>query len=122
MYRINTRVHIDTISIEVLISINEACRLFFILVAILYNRESPFYLVLCTDIILVKLYSYIRSIHTFNTYGVWLRHRALRFNLLSKNHSKGFPLQSLTQNHYYRYRFVKWKIDFYMELLSYRKD
>ena len=27
------------------------------------------------------------------------RHRALRSNLLSTNHSKGFPLQSLTQNH-----------------------
>ena len=40
---------------------------------------------------------FISSIHTFNTYGVWLRHRALRYNLLSKNHSKGFPLQSLTR-------------------------
>ena len=27
------------------------------------------------------------------------RHRALRSNLLSKKRSKGFPLQSLTQNH-----------------------
>ncbi|WP_288222484.1 hypothetical protein [uncultured Clostridium sp.] len=27
------------------------------------------------------------------------RHRALRCNLLSKDHSKGFSLQSLTQNH-----------------------
>ena len=114
--------HIDAIIMEVFISINEVFRLFFILVAILYNRESPFYLGLCTNIILFKLYSYIISIHTFNTYGVWLRHRALRSNLLSKNHSKGFPLQSLTQNHYYQYRFVKWKVDFYMELLSYRKD
>ena len=27
------------------------------------------------------------------------RHRAFRSNLLSKKRSKGFPLQSLTQNH-----------------------
>ena len=37
MYTINARVHIDTIIMEVFISINEAFRLFFILVAILYN-------------------------------------------------------------------------------------
>ena len=37
MYTINARVHIDTIMIEVFISINEDFRLFFILVAILYN-------------------------------------------------------------------------------------
>ena len=97
MYTINARVHIDTIIMEVFISINESFRLFFILVAILYNTYSPFYLELYTNIILVKLYSYISSIHTFNTYGVWLRHRALRSNLLSKNRSKGFPLQSLTR-------------------------
>lgn len=58
----------------------------------------------------------------FYSYGVWLRHRALRSNLLSKKHSKVFPLQSPTQNNYQQERFVKWKIDFYMELLSYRKD
>ena len=28
------------------------------------------------------------------------RHRAFRSNLLSKDDSKGFPLQSLTQNHF----------------------
>lgn len=97
MYTINARVHIDTIIMEVFISINEVFRVFFILITILYNTESLFYLGLCTNIILVKLYSYISSIHTFNTYGVWLRHRALRFNLLSKNRSKGFSLQSLTR-------------------------
>ena len=79
-----------------LISINEACRLFFTLVVILDTTESPFYLELWTSITLVKLYSCISSIYNFNNYGVWLRHRALRFNLLSKNHSKGFSLQSLT--------------------------
>ena len=88
MYTINARVHIDTIIMEVFISINEVFRLFFILVAILYNTESPFYLELCIYIILVKLYSYISSVYTFNSYGVWLRHRALRSNLLSKKHSK----------------------------------
>lgn len=64
--------HIDTIIMEVFISINEVFRLFFILVTILYNTESHFYLGLCINIILVKLYSYISSIDTFNTYGVWL--------------------------------------------------
>ena len=88
MYAINYIVHIDIIIMEVFISINEVFRLFFILVTILYNTESPFYLELCTYIILVKLYSYISSVYTFNSYGVWLRHRALRFNLLSKNRSK----------------------------------
>ena len=97
MYTINARVHIDTIIMEVFISINEAFRLFFILVVILCTTESPFYLELCTSIILVKLYIYIISIYNFNNYGVWLRHRALRFNLLSKNRSKGFSLQSLTR-------------------------
>ena len=36
--------YIDAIIIEALISINEACRLFFTLVVILGTIESPFYL------------------------------------------------------------------------------
>ena len=47
MYTINAGVDIDTIMIEVFISINEVFRLLFILLAILYNTEFPFYLELC---------------------------------------------------------------------------
>ena len=66
MYITNAIVYIDVIIMEVLISINEACRI------ILYTIESPFYLELCTSVILVKLYIYIISIYKFNNYGVWL--------------------------------------------------
>ena len=44
MYIINNIVYTDIIIMEVLISINEACRLFFTLVVILGTIESPFYL------------------------------------------------------------------------------
>ena len=44
MYKINMIAYIGAIIIEVLISINEACRLFFTLVIILCTIEYPFYL------------------------------------------------------------------------------
>ena len=73
-----------------------------------YNLINYFYslwsglLVVIFNIILILLYIYLLifldSELIFMEFGY--RHRALRFNLLSKERSKGFSLQSLTQIHF----------------------
>ena len=51
------------------------------------------------------------------------RHRAFRFNLLSKERSKGFPLQSLTQGHNTIIVFLDFKVGcFLVNLFGISKD
>ena len=45
------------------------------------------------------MYVVTTAIHDFDTLGVWLSPPGFSFQSFEISHSKGFPLQSLTQNH-----------------------